>query len=64
LSLKLINIFSCGIVEWAKTGEEGLKILIVDDAPTICAIYAELLRNEGFEVESALGTRVSSLSSL
>ena len=35
----------------------GVRILLVDDAPTICAVYATLLRQQGYEVEVAGSAR-------
>ena len=34
-------------------GEKGIRILLVDDAPTICAVYAALLRQQGYRGEVA-----------
>ncbi len=36
---------------------EQIKILLVDDAPTICAVYAALLRQKGYCVEVAGSAR-------
>lgn len=34
--------------------DDPVRLLVVDDQPDLAAVTAELLRNEGFEVDTAL----------
>ncbi len=33
---------------------KGLKVLVIDDSATVCAVIKKILRSAGFEVEQAL----------
>lgn len=43
--------------------EHGARVLIVDDDPTICSMYLEILRDRGFSVSTA-GSRADALTEI
>jgi two-component system, cell cycle sensor histidine kinase and response regulator CckA len=43
--------------------EHGARVLIVDDDPTICSMYLEILRDRGFLVSTA-GSRADALTEI
>ena len=53
MGLESMSVCACETIDMDKTDDEPVRILLVDDAPTICAVYAALLRRQGYRVEVA-----------